>query len=112
LAIEFVRQAQKAATAYADEKLGKCQVELAVNRQIFDALERVAIANHARFGGSLADIERTKIARSHVEKVMQRVKQYGDGSLGYRPSFESLTHPKFVPHDQANWWLINRWGNE
>ncbi|MDX2081031.1 MAG: family 20 glycosylhydrolase, partial [Terrimicrobiaceae bacterium] len=112
LVIEFVRHADQAAKHYAEQNLGNCQTELAVTRQILDALERIAQANLARFGGSRADIERARIAREHVEKVMQRVKRYGDGSLGYRPSFESLTHPKFVPHDQANWWLINRWGNE
>ena len=36
----------------------------------------------------------------------------GDGVLGYLPSFEHLTHPKFVPHDQGAWWLINRWAHE
>jgi hypothetical protein len=43
---------------------------------------------------------------------MRRLKEYGDGSLGYLPAFEIITHPKFMPHDQASWWLINTWANE
>jgi hypothetical protein len=63
-------------------------------------------------GGSLADIERCRIAREHVERVIRRIKEYGDGSLGYLPAFEHITHPKFMPHDQGCWWLINKWANE
>jgi hypothetical protein len=28
------------------------------------------------------------------------------------PAWEVLTHPNFVPHDQACWWLVNKWGRE
>lgn len=112
LAIEFVRFTEAARQAYAAGHPGRATTELAVTRQIFENLEKIAKSNHLRFGGSLADIERCIIAREHVERVIRRVKQYGDRSLGYLPSFETLTHPKFVPHDQANWWLINDWGNE
>jgi hypothetical protein len=52
------------------------------------------------------------LAKEAVERAMTRIKQYGDGSLGYKPSFEQITHPKFVAGDQAAWWLINRWANE
>jgi hypothetical protein len=77
-----------------------------------DDLARIAKGNLIRFGGSPADIERTIVAKEHVERAMRRIKAYGDGSLGYLPSFETIVHPKFVPHDQGNWWLINRWANE
>ena len=112
LAIQFVQFAEKARIAYAEGKPGEANTHLSVCRQVFEHLERFARTNHHRIGGSLADIERCRIAREHVERVIRRVKEYGDGSLGYLPSFETLTHPKFVPHDQANWWLINRWANE
>ena len=65
-----------------------------------------------RIGGSQADIQRCHIAKGHVERVIMRVRNYGSGVLGYLPSFEMLTHPKFVPYDQAGWWLINKWANE
>jgi len=112
MAIEFVRFTEAARQAYAAGHPGRATTELAVCRQIFENLEKIAKANHFRFGGSLADIERCRIAREHTEKVMRRINQYGDSSLGYLPSFETLTHPKFVPHDQGNWWLVNDWGNE
>jgi hypothetical protein len=112
MAIEFVRFTEAARQAYAAGHPGRATTELAVCRQIFENLEKISKANHFRFGGSLADIERCRIAREHTEKVMRRINQYGDGSLGYLPSFETLTHPKFVPHDQGNWWLVNDWGNE
>ncbi len=111
-AIMFVRLADQARQAYAQGLPGVATASLAPCRQIFDHLESIAKANHLNIGGSLADIERCKIAREHVERVVRRIKEYGDGSLGYLPAFEIITHPKFVPHDQASWWLINRWANE
>jgi hypothetical protein len=112
LAIEFVRFTEEARQAYANHQIGVALAHLTVCRQCFEQLERIASAKALRFGGSLADIERCSTAKEHVEKVMRRVKFYGDGSLGYLPSFETITHPKFVPHDQGNWWLMNRWANE
>ncbi len=111
-AVEFVRFSSAARLAYATGHPGQAAGALAPCRQIFTDLEVFAHANHLRFGGSLADVHRCRAARSHVETVLRRVKDYGDGSLGYLPAWEVLTHPKFIPHDQASWWLINRWANE
>ena len=112
LSIEFVRQTEDARRLYAAGLPGEANNALIVCRQVFENLIRIAKATNLRIGGSLADVERCLSAREHIEKVIRRVKLYGDGSLGYLPSFETLCHPKFVPHDQANWWLINRWANE
>lgn len=112
LAIEFVRHVEAARTVYRDREPGKAAAELAPCRQIFEHLEKIANATHHRIGGSLADVERCRVARQHVETVIRRIRDYGDGSLGYLPSFETITHPKFMPHDQGNWWLINKWANE
>jgi len=111
-AVEFVRYADQARQAYAQGLPGVAVSSLAPCRQIFENLEKVARATNLNIGGSLADIERCRVAKEHVERVMLRIKEYGDGSLGYLPGFEIITHPKFMPHDQANWWLINRWANE
>ncbi len=111
-AIEFVRYAELAHKAYAAGSPGEATTHLAVCRQIFENITKAAKSTHMRIGGSLADIERATIAREHVERVIRRIKEYGDGSLGYLPSFEMITHPKFVPHDQAGWWLINDWANQ
>lgn len=111
-AIEFVRYVELAHQSYAKREIGEALGALTPCRQIFDNLSRTAKATHLRVGGSLADIERSRIAKEHVDRVIRRIKDYGDGSLGYLPSFEMLTHAKFVPHDQAAWWLINRWANE
>lgn len=112
IAIQIVRFTEESAQAYAVGKPGIAAAALAPIRPAFDDLARIARANHLRMGGSLADVERCVVAKEHVERVMRRIKQYGDGSLGYLPSFETISHPKFMPHDQANWWLINRWANE
>ncbi len=112
LAIEFVRFAEAARQAYRRGEVGRAVTELSVCRQTFENLERIAKGNQLRFGGSLADISRCRAAKEHVERVIMRVKHYGDGSLGYIPSFETLTSLKFMPHDQGNWWLINHWANE
>ncbi len=111
-AVEFIRTAEAVRLAYAKRIPGEALRRLAVCRGIFDDLERIAKKTHARIGGSLADVERCKVARSHVETVMRRVREFGDGSLGYLPSFEHFTSLKFVPHDQGAWWRINRWGDE
>ncbi len=111
-ALEFARLAESARAAYASGEIGEAIKALSICRGIFDDLERVARQTHARIGGSLADIERCKACKAHVETVIRRVKDYGDGSLGYLPAFEILTHPRFVPHDQASWWLVNTWANE
>lgn len=112
IAIETVRHIEAAAKAYAAHRPGEANAALAPIRPAMDDLARIAKGNHLRFGGSQADISRCIAAKEHVERVMRRIKQYGDGSLGYLPSFETICHPKFIPHDQGNWWLINRWANE
>lgn len=112
LSIEFVRMTEAARVEYAAGRPGESTNRLIVCRQVFENLIRIAKANNLRAGGSLADIERCMSALRHVELVIRRVKEVGAGSLGYLPSFETLTHPKFVPHDQGNWWLINSWANE
>lgn len=111
-AVEFVRLAEQARQAYAESLPGVALSCLAPCRQIFEDLEKVAHASHLNAGGSLADIERCRVAKEHVERVIRRIKDYGDGSLGYLPSFEMITHPKFMPHDQGAWWLVNTWANQ
>lgn len=111
-ALEFVRQCRRSHLAYAERKPGEAINHLAPCRQIFEDLEKIAVATSINADGSLADVERCRAARRHIDLVIGRIKQYGDGSLGYLPSFATITHPKFVPHDQANWWLINTWANE
>jgi hypothetical protein len=111
-AVQFVRFVETSHQAYAAGRPGEALTALSPARQVFDDLGKVAVAAHINIGGSLADVERCRMAKEHVERVMRRVKEYGDGSLGYLPSYEYLSHPKFVPHDQAAWWLINRWANE
>lgn len=111
-AIEFVRLCEEARRLYANNQPEAAILKLTLTRQLFDDLGKIARKTHQRIGGSLADIERCRVAKEWVEKVIQRIRHYGDGSLGYLPAFEYLTHPKFVPHDQAAWWLINRWANQ
>ena len=112
IAIQTVRFTEESAVAYAAGRPGEAAAALAPIRPAFDDLARIARATNLRIGGSLADVERCVVAKEHVERVMRRIKSYGDGSLGYLPSFETICHPKFIPHDQANWWLINDWANE
>ncbi len=111
-AVEFVRFAEQARQAYADGQPGLAAASLSPCRQIFEDLEKVAVASEINAGGSRADIYRCRAAREHVERVIRRIKEFGDGQLGYLPAFEILTHPKFMPHDQASWWLVNSWANE
>lgn len=111
-AIEFAQMAETAHRHYAQREAEKAVAALAPTRYLFDTLEKVARATHQRIGGSLADIERCRVAKAHVERVIQRIRDYGKGELGYLPSFEALTNVRFMPHDQACWWRVNDWANE
>lgn len=110
--IEFVRFADQSRQAYANHLPGVATSALTPCRQIFENLEKTALATHLNIGGSLADVHRCRLAKEHVERVIKRIKEFGDGHLGYLPAFEHITHPSFVPHDQGAWWLINRWAIE
>lgn len=110
--VEFVRMAEEARVFYAAGEPERAIGKLAATRPIFEQFERVAKHTHERIGGSLADIERARNGKRCVESVLQKIRHFGDGSLGYLPAFEHITHPKFVPHDQGAWWLINSWANE
>lgn len=110
--VEFVRLSERARAAYSLGETEHAVSSMAPMRQLFDDLEKVAKRNHARIGGSLADIERVRQAKRHVEVVMQRVRNYGDRQLGYLPAWEVITNPRFTPHDQGCWWLVNKWANE
>ncbi|MBL8067749.1 MAG: family 20 glycosylhydrolase [Armatimonadetes bacterium] len=108
-ALVLMREAHASyAQCEPDAAIGK----LAPMRYLFDTFARIARDNHVRIGGSLADIERARIAKHHVETVIQRVRAYGHRELGYLPAFEIITNHRFTPHDQACWWLVNRWANE
>lgn len=111
-AVEFVQLAEAARLEYAYGRPESAVAKLAASRQIFVDMAKYARWTNQRIGGSLADIERCRVAGEWIEKVMQRIRKYGDGSLGYLPAWEVITHPKFMPHDQACWWLINRWANQ
>jgi hypothetical protein len=110
--IEFVRLAQQAQQLYAQGEPEDAIAKLSATRTAFEILGKVARRTHERIGGSLADIERCRLALRHVDEVIVRLRNYGRGQLGYLPAWEVLTHPNFVPHDQACWWLVNKWGRD
>lgn len=110
LAVEFVRHAGRARQEYAARRPEAAVAALAPARQVFELLEGIAKRNLEAWGGSRADVARCRGARRHVEEVMRRIREHGHGELGYLPAFEVLTDLRFVPHDQACWWLVNRWG--
>lgn len=97
---------------YARKEPDAAISKLAPMRYLFETLAKLAKQNHQRIGGSLADIERCNIAKRHMEVCIQRIRDYGNGELGHLPAFEVLTHHRFTPHDQACWWLVNKWGGD
>lgn len=111
-AVEFVLIAETASRHYAEGRPEQAIAALAPTRLLFEGLENVARRTQQRIGGSLADIERCRAAKEHVETVIKRLRMYGDRQLGYLPAFDILTNPRFMPHDQGSWWLINKWANE
>lgn len=111
-AVEFVRMAEASRRWYEQKEPERAIKALAPSRHLFETLESLARRTHVRIGGSLADIERCKVAKLHVETVILRIQKYGRGELGYLPSFDVLSHTRFMPHDQACWWGVNKWGDE
>ncbi len=111
-AVEFVRMAEAAHRWYAQDEPEKAVRALSPMRHLFDTLETVARRSEDRIGGSIADAERCRIAKRHVETVIRRVQSFGRRELGYLPAFDVITHPHFVPHDQTCWWGVNKWGDE
>jgi hypothetical protein len=110
--IEALTMMEAAHTHYAAREPDAAISKLAPMRFLFDTLAKLAKENHERIGGSLADIERCHIAKHHIEVVINRIRKYGNGELGYLPAFEIITNHRFTPHDQACWWLVNKWANE
>ena len=110
--VEFVRLAHEAAQEYAAGEAERAIGRLTATRTVFDMVRRAVVRTHQRIGGSLADVERCRLAVRHVDEVIVRVRNFGRGQLGYLPAWEVLTHPNFVAHDQASWWLVNKWGRE
>jgi hypothetical protein len=108
-AIEFTLLAEEAHRLYEGGDAEGAVAKLAPTRYLFDTLEQVARRTHSRIGGSRADMERCKLARERVEQAIRMIRSYGRGEMGYRPAFEVITHPNFVPYDQGCWWLINEW---
>lgn len=111
-AVEFIRLAEQAHLLYAMGRADESISQLAPARYVFETLELVANRTHTRIGGSLADVERARVAKLHVEEVIRRIKAYGHGELGYLPAFDVLTNPRFMPHDQGCWWLVNNSSNQ
>lgn len=111
-AVEIVRMMEAGHRWYAQREPEKCVGALSPIRHAFDILETVARRTHERSGGSLADIERCRVAKAHVETVIRRIQNYGRAELGYLPAFDVITHTRFMPHDQACWWGVNKWGDE
>lgn len=110
--IEAVMIMEEAHKHYAAREPDAAISKLAPMRYLFETLGKLAKQNHERIGGSLADIERCTIAKRHIEICIQRIRDYGNGELGYLPAFEVLTNHRFTPHDQACWWLVNKWACE
>ncbi len=80
-AIEFVRLAEEARIDYADGDFVGAIAKLAPTRMIFEDLAKIARRTHERIGGSLADVERCRVAREHVEKVLVRIRKFGEFHL-------------------------------
>jgi hypothetical protein len=110
-AVEFIRLADRAARHWEAGETEQAVAALAPTRYLFDTLETVATRTETRIGGSRADAARCRAAKEAVERVIRRIRAYGQGELGYRPTFQALTDPRFCPHDQACWWQVNAWGD-
>lgn len=111
-AVEFAILSQRAKQFYDKDQPESAIGQLTPLRGLFDDLAKLAKQNHHRIGGSQADFQRCIRAKKHVEEVISRIQQYGHRELGYLPAFDVITNPRFMPHDQGCWWLINQWANE
>lgn len=100
-AVEWVRCAEAASTAYAARDPRRCEQAL---RAGIAALQRIAgwWERTAARGGSAADPQRLRRIVSKIEAMIERV----PGALelhGARPAFETLAHDGWIPSDAAAW---------
>lgn len=89
----------------ASTKILRSQIEA------FEELAQFANDN-VRRGGSLADVERCMLAASSLRQIVRRIKAVQKDRMGYIPSFDHITHHRYMPYDQGAWWRINQWADD
>lgn len=98
LCVAWVRRCEEAYQQYAAGNLQEASVRLRKASEVFDALIDW-MGYFASLGGSLGDVHRAVRLKSRVIEVANAI----DSLRDYRPAFEVLSHPAYVPGDQAAW---------
>jgi hypothetical protein len=104
VAVEWVRLCEAAYEQYSKRDVRKCAAVLEEGAlqiaRLGSGLKRIEEA-----GGSRADVLRLRRIVQWVKQVARRVleQQRGTAKPTYLPAFEVISHPAFVPGDQAAW---------
>lgn len=101
VAVDWVRLVERAATAYAEQRLETALTELHCGADLLERL-RPGLRAAAQEGGSTADIRRLDRLLEKCAAVVGRLREL-DPSGPYWPSFATLVHDGYVAGDQAGW---------
>ncbi|MBA3726421.1 MAG: hypothetical protein H0W86_08205, partial [Armatimonadetes bacterium] len=99
LSIDWVRGVERAYEAYALRETEEACARLRGLDPLFDELHRW-MAHFASLGGSQADVGRAALLRRRLHDAVDAIEKLDNG---YQPGFETITHPAYVPGDQAAW---------
>ncbi|MGI8922793.1 MAG: family 20 glycosylhydrolase [Fimbriimonadales bacterium] len=99
ISIDWVRGAERAYKAYALRETEEACARLRRLAPLFDDLHRW-MAHFAALGGSQADVGRVALLRRRLHDAIVAIDKLDNG---YLPAFETITHPAYVPGDQAAW---------
>jgi hypothetical protein len=97
-AVQWMRNCNQAYRHYTAGELQEAAFVLQEASRAFDALIDW-MGYFASLGGSMGDVHRAIRLKTRVVDVANAILALRD----YRPSFEVLSHPAYVPGDQAAW---------
>jgi len=98
LCVSWVRQCEDAYQQYTAGDTREASARLRKASEVFDALVDW-MGHFASLGGSLADVHRAVGLKTRAIQVANAIEALRD----YKPAFEVISHPAYMPGDQAAW---------
>ena len=99
VAVAWVRLVERAYQHYAAGRVPACITELESGGELLERL-RPGLTRAADAGGSTADLARLDRLIQRIQTVCHHLRTLPDR---YRPAFQTLLSPAYVPGDQAAW---------
>jgi len=101
-AVLWVRRVEQAAESYAQRHFARCAERIRDGMSVLSEL-RAELVRIAEGGGSSADPHRLDRLLTKAHNVMDRVTRLAGTNPAILPSFETITHDRYIPGDQSAW---------